>query len=118
MNRPQMPFDSRCEATFMDDTGWHLRRCSRQGRYEEQGKHWCKQHLPSIKATKAEERSRQWEAKFENRENLHRRAACFPGLVAALKWIDTYLANQPLDQQAKFLIIEKVKDALAKAKGE
>jgi len=85
MNRPQMPFDSRCEATFMDDTGWHLTRCSRQGRYEEQGKHWCKQHLPSIKATKAEERSRQWEAKFENRENLHRRAACFPGLVAALE---------------------------------
>ena len=39
-------------------------------------------------------------------------------LVAALKWIDTYLANQPLDQQAKFLIIEKVKDALAKAKGQ
>jgi len=37
-------------------------------------------------------------------------------LLAALKWIDTYLANQPLDQQAKFLIIEKVKDALAKAK--
>jgi len=38
--------------------------------------------------------------------------------VAALKWIDTYLANQPLEQQAKFLIIEKVKDALAKAKGQ
>ena len=37
-------------------------------------------------------------------------------LVAALEWIDTYLANQPLDQQAKFLITEKVKEALAKAK--
>ena len=45
-------------------------------------------------------------------------ANCHEELVAALKWIDTYLANQPLDQQAKFLIIEKVKDALAKAKGE
>ena len=37
-------------------------------------------------------------------------------LVAALEWIDTYLANKPLDQQAKFLITEKVKEALAKAK--
>ena len=53
------------------------------------------------------------ETTYELIDQLQREKA---ELVAALKWIDTYLANQPLDQQAKFLIIEKVKDALAKAK--
>jgi len=43
-------------------------------------------------------------------------ANCHEELVAALEWIDTYLANQPLDQQAKFLITKKVKEALAKVK--
>ena len=55
------------------------------------------------------------ETTYELIDQLQREKA---ELVAALKWIDTYLANQPLDQQAKFLIIEKVKDALAKAKGQ
>jgi len=114
----ERPTVERCEATFMDDTGWHLKQCAREGKYEEQGKHWCKQHSPSVKAERDAARRARWEAERKPAAELHRRAACFPELVAALEWLDTYLANQPLDQQAKFLIIEKVKAALAKAKNQ
>ena len=51
------------------------------------------------------------ETTYELIDQLQREKA---ELVAALKWIDTYLANQPLDQQAKFLITQKVREALAK----
>ena len=78
----------RCEATFMDDTGWHLTRCSRNGKCEEEGKHWCKQHSPSIKAERQAKASQKWDADWQRRAELHRRAECFPELVAALKYVE------------------------------
>jgi len=53
---------------------------------------------------------------LEDRPLVVRAVNVHDELVAALEWIDAYLANQPLDQQAKFLITEKVKEALAKEK--
>ena len=83
---------TRCEATFMDDTGWHLTQCSRNGKYEEEGKHWCRQHSPS--ATKARQKasdqryeaiSRRNSEKWAEQRERDRRAECFPDLVAALE---------------------------------
>lgn len=33
-------------------------------------------------------------------------------LLAALKWIDIYISNQPLDSLAQFLITKKVRDTI------
>jgi len=71
-------------------------------------------HTPDIDAMAQQEETQRLETEGE----YARLREVNADLLAALKWIDTYLANQPLDQQAKFLIIEKVKDALAKAKGQ
>jgi len=110
MSEPQLPFDSRCEATFMDDTGWHLTQCPRNGKYKEGGKHWCKQHLPSAKAVREEEASRRWHEKQEARLRPYRRAALVPQLLAALEDISTMAKAEDCNQAALA--------ALAAAKGE
>jgi len=117
----ERPTGERCEATFMDDSGWHLQRCARKGRYEEQGKHWCKQHLPSLKRTRGEERSRQWQADFDSRAEAHRRAACFPELVAALEGIRNQVTVYPdgnaFSRNQTVKTIDNIAEAaLAKAK--
>ena len=108
-----------CEARVYDRFGGS--NCSRRGVVFEDDKWWCRQHSPS--ATKArreaakrrsDEDIRQHEQGWKQAHERERRANCFNELVAALEWIDTYLANQPLDQQAKFLITQKVREALAK----
>jgi hypothetical protein len=84
----------------MDDTGWHLTQCSRNGKYEEEGKHWCRQHSPS--ATKARQKasdqryeaiSRRNSEKWAEQRERDRRAECFPDLVAALEPFAKYSAD-------------------------
>lgn len=36
-------------------------------------------------------------------------------LLAALEWIETYVANQPYDALAEFLIVKKIQEAKGEA---
>jgi hypothetical protein len=85
---------NRCEAQVL--TGYRLFQCHRNGRYEENGKHYCGTHAPSKKAEKRAKKqeafTRDLEARVaankaaqEEREKTARRAALFPTLLAALK---------------------------------
>jgi hypothetical protein len=85
---------SQCEAQV--HTGYRLFQCHRNGRYEENGKHYCGTHAPSKKAEKRakkqeaftrdlEARSAANKAAQEEREKTARRAALFPTLLTALK---------------------------------
>lgn len=38
-----------------------------------------------------------------------------PKLLEALEWIETYIANQPLDSLAQFLITKKIREAKGEA---
>ena len=119
---------TRCEATFMDDTGWHLTQCSRNGKYEEEGKHWCRQHSPS--ATKARQKasdqryeaiSRRNSEKWAEQRERDRRAECFPDLVAALEGIRNQVTVYPdgnaFSRNQTVKTIDNIAEAaLAKAK--
>jgi hypothetical protein len=69
-----------------------MRRCERNGHYEENGKHYCGTHAPSKvkekRAKKQEAFTRDLEARSaanKAAQERARRAALFPTLLAALK---------------------------------
>ena len=73
--------------------------CARKGVNLEFGEWWCKQHTPSLIKAKQAAESAAWQAKYESRrqeaaarhqetDERDRRAACFPELVAALKYVE------------------------------
>ena len=81
----------RCSESVMD--GYRLRPCSRNGKYCQDGKWWCRAHLPSVIDERAAESQRKWEADMAKRQHDHDSiAACadipnpaaIPGAVEAL----------------------------------
>jgi len=59
---------NRCEATVSDQTGWHRLRCSRKGRVERDGHWYCKVHDPEYIKAKDEERTKKYNAKWNERK--------------------------------------------------
>ncbi len=51
-----------CAAEVWDN--FTYRQCSRRGRYLEDGKWFCKQHLPSEVARRNEERTKKWDLEW------------------------------------------------------
>ncbi len=58
----------RCEGETYDPSGWgHHYRCSRNGKLEENGKWWCKQHAPSSVKARGEASAARWKAEHQKR---------------------------------------------------
>lgn len=119
--KPDAP---RCAARIWGT--WYDRHpCSRRGVVEEGGKVWCKQHVPSVVAARRDEREARWrrDALAEHAEvaaaERDRRAAAFPGLVAALERVEAeaILLVNSIDPSANGdVILNTVTDALVKAR--
>lgn len=60
-----------CERVHVPQS-FHSKQCSRLGRYEEDGKNYCKVHAPSERRKRNEESSRQFHEEREKRAAKHR----------------------------------------------
>ena len=58
----------RCQQRVFAD--YHLHQCTRKGVVGEEGKVWCKQHLPSAVKARREESNRQWAEKHDSERLL------------------------------------------------
>lgn len=66
--------DQQCEKRVYSGFGFGAHQCTRRGVIEEQGRLWCRQHAPSAKEARDEERRRKHEARWAKREHAGERA--------------------------------------------
>ena len=94
----ERPTVEKCAKTVYGGS-WGGSLCVRKGVNLEGGEWWCKQHTPSLIKAKRAAASAAWQAKYESQrqeaaarhqetDERDRRAACFPELVAALKYVE------------------------------
>lgn len=55
--------------------GIHFHQCYRKAVAQEGGKHYCKQHLPSVAKAKREARDKKWDAERNQRQAEYEREA-------------------------------------------
>jgi len=72
----------RCEATVFGGRvqSW---QCARDGKLNEDGKWWCKQHAPSTQADKAAKWSAQFEAQRQNHKIMEERCDALSVAIGA-----------------------------------
>ena len=110
--------------------------CGRTAQYEHLGKWYCKTHHPPTVWAKREARSAEWDKEFAARQlaikeaqaakdEAARRAALYPELLEALRWIERRCPAQLLLQDLHRIHMEAAHDAgacaraaIAKATGE
>lgn len=81
-----------CEATVVD--GFHVRQCGNLGKYEEQGKRYCKAHLPANRKARRHEANQQIEQQLAKlRHSTALRAAEGEVLDAAIAWLMTGMGD-------------------------
>jgi hypothetical protein len=105
--------------------GFHT--CSRNAKYEHEGKWFCKTHHPPTVQQKLDARNAAWEKDFEARQRAHgeaqaakaetdRRAALYPELLEALKDIvNIDPVDAALDPQRAVRVARAI---ITKAQGE
>jgi hypothetical protein len=124
----------RCSRSVYVSGTFKGRQCTREGLHLEDGKFYCKQHLPSNMDAKRKERNAAWDAKWkaereatikqqDERAELERRAACYPDLLAAceelVEAIDTCISMGQGGPFSRHCVptLKTLRAAIAKANG-
>lgn len=112
----------RCSARPHNTTSGGTHLCSRTAVVTEDGKPYCRQHLPSAvkaKTEAAKQRADKGDSEAAKEIELRRRAACFDDLVVALEAASDALDALAPQGDGDFASLRQVVSAaLAKAKGD
>lgn len=119
------PAKIKCAGTVVQ--GWHSYPCSRNGKLEHGGKHYCGLHHPPTAQAKRQERDNAWDKKYEaerktrleaeaERLKEKRRAALYPELLEALRIADAFCGSLTSDVCPDSVHIP-IRAAIAKATG-
>ena len=91
--------NTQCCERVSDGARWpSFSQCSRNGKFERNGKWYCKTHDPVSKKEKRDEQDRRWKERYSHEKALREDAAqkekiktlkaeCFDGLLSALKMV-------------------------------
>jgi hypothetical protein len=125
-----------CVGSAWSAGAFRSRQCGKSAAYEHEGQWYCKTHHPPTVAAKAEarqeERDRKWryekslrDKAAAKRAEMERRAALFPELLEALRWIERRCPAEFLKQEPHVIHTEAAHDAgacaraaIAKAEGK
>ena len=120
--REDKPTPVRCEKHVWGSIDFHGHQCHKKAVVEREGKHYCKLHDPIAMKAKADASmaayDQKWAAVGQKNKEIQRKLNAYDTLVEAAQLAYGVLSGQLGGQEQKHLITEKLKAALAMAKGE
>ena len=100
-----------CSARVYSATEYQKQQCLRKGVILEDGKYWCKQHIPSIKVARDTKLLAKWSAK----NNARLEASCYERRAKEFHDALDAIANCSCDTRMETTMVIIARAALAKA---